>query len=203
MSTKSLLFTTLLLSIIGCCPGKRSPKTCHPTCPKASERLSSVSTFDSEIDGLLMAAVQNNDTEKAAHMLTQGANVNMLIGHNQPHWGYTPLAIAIKNGSLPMTQLLINAGANVNEFTDTNGITGKHEKIKDNVRNNSLLSYAIILNNPAMVTVLLDNGADAPMPDPIMKKWTPLMIAQYNGRDEIVAILKKSIASMGFVQSVD
>ena len=138
----------------------------------------------------LIAAVKSDDIAKTKQLLADGANVNVQVDVSQPHMGYNPLGIAIRNNSLIMAKLLIDAGADVNSAIDTNGIQDSaHASPEDNVRNNTLLSYAVILNNPQMVRLLLEHGADVNKADPIFKLWTPLRIARYNDHKEIEKIL--------------
>lgn len=137
-----------------------------------------------------ICAIKNNDLNQVKQLIARGIDVNFLVAHDQPHHGFSPLAVAIANNSSAIAQLLIDAGANVNESLDTAGISDEMFLHPANdVRNNTILAYAIILNLPNMVRLLLQNDADVNLPDPIFKRWTPLMIARYNNRKEIEKML--------------
>jgi len=147
------------------------------------------------LDASLFNAVIENNLDLTRQLITQGANVNARVDGEFPGHGDNPLKIAIANNSLTMAKLLMSAGAEVNTTIDTGGIAdeiGKHAA--NDARNNTLLAYAIILNRPGMVKLLLELGADVNKPDPAFKRWTPLMIAHYNNRDEIAKILINACA---------
>jgi hypothetical protein len=142
------------------------------------------------LDLALITAVSENNQDRVKQVLADGANVNVNVDYDPPHQGYTPLAVAIKNNFLAMAELLIDAGADVNAVIDTYGISDvKQYAGTHNVRNNPLLSYAIILNKPEMVQLLLQHGADVNKQDPVFTWCTPLAIAYFNDRKEIAHML--------------
>lgn len=142
------------------------------------------------LDTALFVAVFVNDVLAAQKALSEGANVNALAFHDQPHYGQSPLFFAIQRNSLEMAKLLIKAGANINEWANTGGISDKeYDRPQADSRNNTLLSYAVIMNNPEMVKLLIASGADVNKRGPIKTNWTPLAIARYNKRDAIEKIL--------------
>lgn len=148
-----------------------------------------------------MQAALAGNPDLVKKLIREGADVNEQIGHDQPHWGSTPLRYSIEGGSLRVVQLLIKAGADVNEATDTNGIPNKKGDA-DNVRNNTLLSYAIMLRRPDMVVELIKGGADVNKRDPVYQAWTPLMIAAYLGNETIVSILIQAGADINAVNKL-
>ncbi len=142
----------------------------------------------------LIDAINDNDLTKAQEYIRSGGIINVHFDWDQPSCGWTPLKKAIDQNSFEMVKLLVEAGADVNADVNTSGVTaGDWERApKDNVRNNTIFSYAVMLNKPAMVKLFIQHGADVSRLDPVHKKWSPLRIAEYNGHQEIITILKEN-----------
>jgi len=142
---------------------KRSPKK-RPEPPKIEQ------PFD--LDAFLMAA-KNGDNEKLTFYL--GCQESDINASNKR--GNTALHIACIHGQLDSVKLLIQNGANVNHQSK-HGYTA--------------LYNAVMENHPTLVTELLACGADRSIaPEVRGKRCTPLQIAQLQGFDHIITILKQ------------
>lgn len=101
-------------------------------------------------------------------LLNYGADVNA------PSYGRTPLTNAVENGQVDAVAMLLDKGADVN--TDAGG-------------RGTALWWAATSNNPTLVQMLLDAGAD---PELASLGQTPLMVAAAaaGDSDEVVTMLK-------------
>ena len=106
---------------------------------------------DREFDDAIIAA----DDDRAAYLLTKGADVN-----KKDPQGYTPLAASVRLGSLPTTLFLLDHGARV-EDPDSDGWTP--------------LLHAVLRNDKPAIEAFLAHGASIETPAP--GGYTPLSIA--------------------------
>lgn len=68
----------------------------------------------------LLAAINYHDKERAASVISQGANVN---ASNVPGFpGYTPLLCAIDGGDIEMVRFLLRNGADAHQQTYIGGV---------------------------------------------------------------------------------
>ncbi|PAF49708.1 hypothetical protein BKH43_06355 [Helicobacter sp. 13S00401-1] len=88
----------------------------------------------------LYVAVQNNNPEILYLLLKRGAKVNALSN------GESALHKAVELRKYPYVKALLEAGANPN--------------LKDDIKGNTPLAYAVVDNDPNMVSLLLRYGAD-------------------------------------------
>lgn len=144
---------------------KRSPSKKQRTEPPRIEQ-----PFD--LDAFLMAA-KNGDNEKLTfYMSCDESDIN---ASNKR--GNTALHIACIHGQLDSIKLLIQNGANVNHQSK-HGYTA--------------LYNAVMENHPTVVTELLACGADRSLaPEVRGRRCTPLEIAELQGFDHIIRILKQ------------
>jgi len=155
--------------------------------------ISSYSSTKLEMD--FIEAIKTKNLKAAKELIAKGVDVNICIGSDFPKMGFVPLMPAIYNNHIEMAELLINSGADVNEIVNTGGISDDVDYgLEDNMRNNSLLSYAIIINKPEMVKLLIKYKVDINKVGPFFTKWTPIEIAKYNNREEILKILSDANA---------
>jgi ankyrin repeat protein len=96
----------------------------------------------------LFEAIDQQDVNRVAALLSQGADPNTLLVES-PHW--RPLAAALEevgwyDGPMEIVRLLLQAGA------DPNGWDGEH--------NSTPLHLAMRLNNKEAIQLLLEAGAD-------------------------------------------
>lgn len=122
----------------------------------------------------LMIAANNNRINMLKALLKAGANLNQKV----PEGGWAALHFAITNDLKTghdydqIATLLINAGADINVQTD-NGHTA--------------LSLAIFMDQPKTFSVLLKEKAN---PNLVFQNgWSPLIIAAYYNRQNMVAPL--------------
>ena len=106
---------------------------------------------DREFDDAIIAA----DDDRAAYLLTKGADVN-----KKDPQGYTPLAASVRLGSLATTLFLLDHGARVED--------------PDSDRWTPLL-HAVLRNDKPAIEALLAHGASIETPAP--GGYTPLSIA--------------------------
>ncbi len=100
------------------------------------------------------------------------------INEPQPETGLPPLIIAVKNQDTRILQYLLEA-PHVNVDIIDKSISGF-----------SAVHYAAKLNNPEIIEMLVDYGANVDLPSRGKNKGnTPLMIAAWNGFSEIVDYL--------------
>ena len=85
-------------------------------------------------------ASRKNNTEILYLLINRGANVNTICH------GETPLHKVVQFGNLNFAQALLKAGAKPN--------------IKDSIRGNTPLHYAVARNDKAMIALLMSYGAD-------------------------------------------
>lgn len=118
-------------------------------------------------------AVQADDIQKAAALITAGANVTVAN-----RLGVTPLMLAATNGSATMIDALLKAGANPNEASPegetvlmTASRTGNPKAVAilleagasvnatESWRGETALMWAAAENHPGAVTLLIEHGA--------------------------------------------
>lgn len=94
----------------------------------------------------LHLAIFQGDTDKVEEVVARGdvAALNEADKHGQ-----TPLHLACYKGSRVMTRLLVEGGANI-EAVDVNG--------------NGVV-HAAVCDSPAVLAILIDNGADVALPN--------------------------------------
>ena len=118
-------------------------------------------------NGSLLKACRIGDVERAALMISGGADVNQTNDD-----GCTPLFIASWYGRTKVVEKLLEAGADVNQATN-NGMTP--------------LIIASWKGHTEVVEKLLEAGADVNQAD--NHGWTPLYNASRFGRKEVAEIL--------------
>lgn len=99
--------------------------------------------------------------------------------------GYSPLALAVKNGHKSLVKLLIQAGADVDSV--------------NNARQ-TVLFIACWANKIDMVKILVREGADLNKTD--KRGWTPLMMAAHQGYEPIVRLLLESGADIDIADTM-
>ncbi len=133
-------------------------------------------------------AARNDDRATVALLLRAGAKVNVAN-----RYGVTPLALAVNNGSVTVTQALLNAGADPNAATPegetvlmTAARAGSVEVVrtllakgaKVNARerwqDQTALMWAAAENHGAVVTALLESGADPDIRSKVLDGMPPL-----------------------------
>lgn len=151
-----------------------------------------------EINPPLIEAAGYNDLDKVRELLQQGA---MIDERNER--GKTALIIAVELGHYDMAQLLIEKGADVDVTAIGDRFSCTEEDTPDSpvvcaqvlpggtppftVRVGwTALHYAIDRQNQKMVSLLLDNGADANVTGAFK---TPLMLASQKGDRVVVRML--------------
>lgn len=124
----------------------------------------------------LYTAVHKGDIKKVTKLLNEGADVNMGTSFDET---LTPLHNAAFFGHIDIARLLIERGANVNaqDFSRDTPLLlaigeGGHDDVARlliekganlnsiNVNGLSALGWAAIKNNPPMINLLIDRGAD-------------------------------------------
>jgi len=125
----------------------------------------------------------------AIKKLIVGANVNAVIGRDQPHIGKPVLQYAIDSGSTKAVEILIKAGADVNWFSDKHSIYQECHERGPSARNLPLISSAISsYASIDIIKALVDANADVNKTC-LSSDLTPLMIAAYRGYDQAVKVL--------------
>ncbi|XP_057318711.1 ankyrin-1-like isoform X2 [Microplitis mediator] len=113
--------------------------------------------------------VESGNMKMVELLLKNGAEVNAINDS-----GETFLIVAVKKDSLELVKILINAGAQVNLSNDENYLP---------------LHWAVRRSNYSTTKYLIEQGAEI---NSIRQDKTPLTIACYNGRKDIVELLIKS-----------
>ena len=160
----------------------------------------------------LHAAVSGNHPEVVRFLVEHGAEVDAV-----DHQGQTPLYFAAERGHLELTRFLVEKGADVNRkakknwpplyaATTSNSLEvakfliehGAQVNIKTDTGSHSPLLIAAYNNNPEMVRLLLNAGADVSSRlsshHSGFHNQTALDIAKQRGNKEIVEILEKKAA---------
>ena len=137
----------------------------------------------------LYKAVEDNDYEKAQKLLDKGVSPNpylfdsdrvmngeIVLTDNMYFAGLrdAPVVLAAQNGNLEMMKLLLAHGAKP-DWCCCSCVTALHE--------------AIICGQVEIVRVLLDYGADTRIPYDMGP--LPLELAEQNGNEEIILMIKK------------
>lgn len=116
----------------------------------------------------LHLAIIHKQEQLAAQMIAAGANLNLPDKN-----GATPLHEAAESGNLKLARMLVEAGADVSKSHYTHRVTP--------------LILAIRNGSPAMLSLLVQYGADPSLPD--SDGQTPLMAAAYKGNAKMVEAL--------------
>lgn len=126
----------------------------------------------------LMKASLSGNLKQMKKEISSGANVNAIAFRDQPRGGSPVLRYAIDSGNPRAVKLLLSKGANPNEFTDHAPI---HTR-SNNVRNLSLLSYAIRTKAPlSIIKELVKYGANIDGAPKVYGDLSALMVAAIVG----------------------
>ena len=137
----------------------------------------------------LMLAARTGNLNAVKLLLDRGANVN---GADE-FKGYTPLMFAATENQPAVAKLLIDRGANVNaasrrfQFGELKSASGGAlmERAEGGL---TPLHYAAREGNVETGEVLIAAGADVNAPEP-QHKFTPMLIAIYNGKYDFASLL--------------
>lgn len=116
----------------------------------------------------LWQAASDGDLSTVQSALAKGGQVDF---HGKR--GFTPLAIAAKNGHLDVVKFMLDRGANIDD--------------RDNDRHKTPLLAASFDGHLDVVKYLVDHGANVNMQ--AINSWTPLHDAAYRGLVDIVKYL--------------
>jgi ankyrin repeat protein len=168
-------------------------------------------------DTPLMVAIKEGRFQDAIQLIDAGADVNMIVGWDQPHVGHSALGLALKRDApIEIVEKLIKAGSDVNAYIEPGSYLksnkdGSSELVRDSfifndiirkkgtpwehlvARNHTLLSFIVGSKKPIeIVKLLIDSGADVNKLDLHKQGVTPLMVARVVGYDEVIPLLKKA-----------
>jgi ankyrin repeat protein len=144
----------------------------------------------------LMLAARTGNLNAVKLLIDRGANVN---GADE-FKGYTPLMFAATENQPEVAKLLIERGAHVNaasrrfEFGELKSASGGAlmERAEGGM---TPLQYAAREGNVEVGRVLILAGADVNAPEP-QHKFTPMLIAIYNGKYDFASLLMENGASI-------
>jgi uncharacterized protein len=121
----------------------------------------------------LFEALNEKNSQILDYLLEQGADVNkpVVMGEMQ----LTPLHVAVNQGYKQTLRKLLERGANVEQ--------------EDGILNETVLFTAIRKNEPELVQILTDHGADVQHQSLLGE--TPLSLAESHNNVEILGILQK------------
>ena len=144
----------------------------------------------------LMLASRTGNVNAVKLLIDRGANVN---GADE-FKGYTPLMFAATENQPEVAKLLIERGADVNvnsrrfEFGELKSASGGAlmERAEGGM---SPLQYAAREGNVEVGRVLIAAGADVNAPEP-QHKFTPMLIAIYNGKYDFASLLTENGANV-------
>ena len=130
-------------------------------------------------------AVKKRNIDYAKKLLSTMVNVNYV----ESEFGYTPLIHAVRNRDIPMIEWLLSIPE-----VDINRVDEKKYKFPP-------ISHAIQINNPRIVKLLIQHGANVNEPSLNGRNYynTPLMIASWGGNLELVRILVENGACINQV----
>ena len=169
---------------------------------EAGAKPKPIKPIEGGINGELLEAAENNETQKVSELISKGADVNA-----KSSTGWTPLMNAAFSGATmsnaEIVKLLIDKGADVNAKNSSGGTAlnygardteiakllidkGADVNAKDSGGWTPLM-YATCAENNKVVKLLLDKGADANVKTP--KGETPLLTATSRGLGEIAILL--------------
>ncbi|KAH9056407.1 ankyrin repeat-containing domain protein [Lactarius vividus] len=132
--------------------------------------------YDSEEAGVSVARL----------LLERGADTN---AQAKQHRQRTPLHFASFNGKLEIARLLLDHGAKV-DAVDELGNTPLHDVSKGKYESETAVAVA---------RLLLERGSDVNSQPKYWQQRTPLHIASYNGKVEIVRLLLEQVANVDAV----
>jgi ankyrin repeat protein len=144
----------------------------------------------------LMLAARTGNLNAVKLLIDRGSNVN---GADE-FKGYTPLMFAATENQPAVAKLLIERGANVNaasrrfQFGELKSASGGAlmERAEGGM---TPLHYAAREGSVETGEVLIAGGADVNAPEP-QHKFTPMLIAVYNGKYDFVSLLIKHGANV-------
>lgn len=119
--------------------------------------------FYSELNGMLITAIQMGDMDKVIEQLERGANAKIVNA-----MGETPLHFAVYHDRIAILQYLVRLGVDVNAQTN-DGETP--------------IFYAAETGKTEMAIFLLENGADPSIKS--IKGHTPLEWAKLNDKENV------------------
>jgi O-acetyl-ADP-ribose deacetylase (regulator of RNase III) len=159
---------------------------------------------DADHDTPLMVAIKEGRFQDAIKLIDAGVDVNVIVGWDQPHVGYSALGLALKSSApIEIMEKLIKAGGDVNGYIEPDAYSFLFNKMiekkglsaqkKFMARNHTLLSYAIGTKKPIeVIKLLIDSGADVNKLDFHKQGVTPLMVAREVSYDEVIPLLRKA-----------
>lgn len=147
----------------------------HKAKPEVTrQRLDGWLAEGADVDREFEDAIIASDNDRATYLLSKGADIN-----KRDPQGYTPLASAIRLGSLSTSEFLIDHGARVDD-TDGDGW--------------SPLLHAVLRNDVKAIQLLLKRKADIEKPAP--GGFTPLAIAVEEQKFDAAKVLIDSGAQI-------
>ena len=130
----------------------------------------------SEYENPLHRAVSKNDAEEVKNLIINGAPVN---SKDENYDNITPLFVAVENGSVEITEILLNFGAKPNA--------------RDETRQTPLMRLDADAS-AELVNLLIRHGAKVNAVDE--EKTTPIIFAARNAKPEILKILIENGANI-------
>lgn len=131
--------------------------------------------YDMAMSQKFFSAVYKKDLETARKLSSEDIDVNFIDGRS----GFTPLIQAIRNRDINMVKFLLTLPR-----IDINAVDEKKYRLPP-------ISHAVQLDNKEMLMLLIQGGANVNEPSLNDKNPynTPLMIASWHGRIELVQLL--------------
>eukprot|EP00049_Salpingoeca_infusionum_P010980 m.189715 g.189715 ORF g.189715 m.189715 type:complete len:607 (-) comp14799_c0_seq1:155-1975(-) len=144
----------------------------------------------------LCSAIRQHDTKTVKNMVVGGHPVD-----ERHPLGWNPLLVAVGNNDIDMTKLLLELGADINvadDYSPERGSSVAHRANEFTMLNPRIstkgmtpLHYAAALDNPALVNLLLEKGAD-----PTLKDHTSSLPQDYASSKQLQEILAERATAL-------